>query len=670
MAADSTDFVIDMTANLDGGESAAHQLDQLANRFGGIESASEQLDAAMKRVSSALEQTGAAATSSAQAFADGAAAYKQSEKGADRAASAADKLAQRLEAARAKQEQLANSGDSVKISAYRRASAAVDKLAERHGEAKSKADAMTAALKTEAQALDKLKAKAEAAASAHDRMGKTSGKIEALAGAAKKASAASKLAGKGSGNLGDLATGLGSLGGPLGSTGSSAASAAEGMTKLGSSLGGTAAVAVGAAAVIVALVVVVVAATAAFAKLAVTQADAARSSKLATETLAIQHKALAGLGAALPAVQRQTGLSTERLQALATSLAEAGVTAKDLPNALKAAATAEAALGESGSAKIVEQLKAGKKSAAELATEMDQKFGKVVAKKMLSLSSLSTRFGQNLQSIFDGVDLEPFLSALGRVVDLFDTSTASGKFLQRVLGGAAQALVDVMVPAINAVVRTFLKLEIAVLRTELAILRLRELLNTGEHSGSGLQGPITTFDNMSASAALAQGNVAALAVAASQASGQMQKETAGFSGIGANMMAGLAEGITSNAGAVAAAITGAVGGAITAAKQLLDIKSPSKVFAKMGEQTAQGFAGGVDDAAPQARNALEGLVEPPPAEASGAAGGNGGGVSLEGVTFVFHGVKDAAAAEAPMRKLFVQLLEGDLAALGAEAVPG
>jgi hypothetical protein len=667
MAADSTDFVIDMAAELDGGESAAAQLDQLADRFGTIESASTQLDAAMKRASTALEQTGAAAASSAQAFADGDAAYRQNEKGAARAASAADKLAQRLEAARAKQEQLANSGDSVKVSAYRRASAAVDKLAERHGEAKSKADAMTAALKTEAQALDKLKAKADAAAAAHDRMGKTSSKIEGLASAAKKASEASKLAAKGTGNLGDLATGLGSLGGPLGSTGSSAASAAEGMTKLGSSIGGTAAVAVGAVAVIALLVAIVVVATAAFAKFAMSQASAVRASKLATETLAIQHKELAGLSSALPAVQRQTGLSTERLQALSKSLAEAGVKAKDLPNALKAAATAEAALGESGSAKIVEQLKAGKKSAAELATEMNNKFGRVVAKKMKSLSSLSDRFSRNLQDLFSGVNLEPFLDALSRVVDLFDASTASGKFLQRILGGAAQTLIDLMVPAINAVVRGFLKLEIAVLRAEIGILRLQDLLQTGEHSGSGLQGPITAFDNMSASAALAQGNVAALAVVASQASGQMQKETAGFSGIGANMMAGLAEGITSNASAVAAAITGAVGGAISAAKQLLDIKSPSKVFAKMGEQTAQGFAGGVDDAAPQARNALEGLVEPPPT-GEGTTGPKAEAPSLNGVTFIFQGVKDAAAAEGPIRKLFVQLLEGDLAALGAEAV--
>lgn len=67
--------------------------------------------------------------------------------------------------------------------------------------------------------------------------------------------------------------------------------------------------------------------------------------------------------------------------------------------------------------------------------------------------------------------------------------------------------------------------------------------------------------------------------------------------IGSNIVQGLINGVTGAAGKLVDAVKGAVGGAIQGAKDLLGIKSPSRVFRKIGRYVMQGAALGVDDGA-------------------------------------------------------------------------
>lgn len=67
--------------------------------------------------------------------------------------------------------------------------------------------------------------------------------------------------------------------------------------------------------------------------------------------------------------------------------------------------------------------------------------------------------------------------------------------------------------------------------------------------------------------------------------------------IGSNIVQGVIDGVTGAAGSLIGAVKGAVGNAIDAAKNLLGIHSPSRVFRKIGQYTMQGAALGVDDAA-------------------------------------------------------------------------
>lgn len=78
--------------------------------------------------------------------------------------------------------------------------------------------------------------------------------------------------------------------------------------------------------------------------------------------------------------------------------------------------------------------------------------------------------------------------------------------------------------------------------------------------------------------------------------------------IGRNIVQGIANGIAGAAGVVVNKITGVVGGAINAAKNLLGIHSPSRVFRKMFGYVMQGAALGIDDTADEPVKSMESAV--------------------------------------------------------------
>lgn len=78
--------------------------------------------------------------------------------------------------------------------------------------------------------------------------------------------------------------------------------------------------------------------------------------------------------------------------------------------------------------------------------------------------------------------------------------------------------------------------------------------------------------------------------------------------IGSQIVQGIADGISGAAGVVVNKITGVVGGAIDAAKNLLGIHSPSRVFRKMFGYVMQGAALGIDDTADEPVKSMESAV--------------------------------------------------------------
>nr|DAD95483.1 MAG TPA: tail tape measure protein [Siphoviridae sp. ctFbs2] len=82
--------------------------------------------------------------------------------------------------------------------------------------------------------------------------------------------------------------------------------------------------------------------------------------------------------------------------------------------------------------------------------------------------------------------------------------------------------------------------------------------------------------------------------------------------IGSNIIQGMVNGVTGAAGRLINSVKGAVDDAINAAKNLLGIHSPSRVFRKIGQYTMQGAALGVDDDADvllrSTDNAMRGMI--------------------------------------------------------------
>lgn len=92
--------------------------------------------------------------------------------------------------------------------------------------------------------------------------------------------------------------------------------------------------------------------------------------------------------------------------------------------------------------------------------------------------------------------------------------------------------------------------------------------------------------------------------------------------IGKNVVQGLWNGISSMAGWIADKVSGFFGGIIDGAKNLLGIHSPSKVFARLGQFTAEGFGEGWDDSFSDVKRTIEGDMKFGPANISTTAHSN------------------------------------------------
>ena len=312
---------------------------------------------------------------------------------------------------------------------------------ERIGDARAAADQAATAVKNYAAGLDKLEREAAQAAAAQadlERKLKNTGALQkrvadSLGGATSKLSA--------------LRGALGGIGGPLGELGARVLSPAQAFAELKEKFGQSTAVmtvaGVGAVAALAALLAAVVAVSAAMfagvgalAAYGLAAANTARNLALTREATERLTPALRGVPWA--EITDATGVADDRLRALSKSLLDAGVSAAELPATLRAAAVAEAALGQGGADALVADLAAGKVTAEEFAEAINTKLGDVAARRLMSLEAQGARFQRNVQAWFPPGFAEPALQGLSILVGLFDQNTAAG----RAMRGAVRGVLD------------------------------------------------------------------------------------------------------------------------------------------------------------------------------------------------------------------------------------
>lgn len=696
--ANGTSFEIDVDVQSDGIEPAAAQLATLG----------EQLLAAGK-----ASEAAAAAVKTSEA------AYRQAETGANRAALAVEKMTVAADAQRAKLDAVVAQQGLFSDAAVR-AALKLDNLIARQGEAVAKSDAAKASLAQEAASLDKVKAAAASAADAEAKLSKqldqaknaASSAAKAKADADSKTAAAAKsaaaanaqaiAAAQGSGKVNEIAEGLGKLGGPLGQMGQKAFGAAEGFKKLSASLGEAgpyAAIAVAIVAIVAGVAALGVAAAVAIAHVtafAVSLADAARSQRILAEGITQSVAGGAALDAAIGSLENRVPVARDELLRMAGDLEKTGLKGGALADALEDAAVKAA----------------------------QAKFGPQWEKQLLSLDSQTARFKRNVAGLFGGLKIEGLLEGLAKLIALFDSSTASGRAIKVVFESLFQPLVDGFVAWVPQMERAFIRFQILVLQALIAIKPFGTYILYGAAAigilaaliigvlAVAIGAVVFSVGMLAVGFGIIVGVIAAVvygfiwlggqAVALGEAIGEGAGaayewlvdtfnsivsflEGLSLAEIGMQLITGLVDGISGGGGAVLSAITGVVGGAIDAAKKLLGIASPSKVFADIGMNTGAGMASGVDQSTGDVQGALEQMVAPPPVPvAAGPAEGSGGAASspaapsgasssgggaFAGATFIFQGVEGAQDAEGRFSQLLTWFLEGDVAQIAAKAAP-
>lgn len=579
----------------------------------------------------AMDRAKAASSAASAAMTAGQAAYDAAEVKANRAALAVERIGVAGLAAQGKLAAALDAGDAAGIEA---ATAKLDALRAKSEEATAASSEASAALAAQAATLDGLKASAGQAAAEEKQV------ADAMKG--------TTSAGEGGGaSLRSLSSAFGRLGGPAGMAGQKLAGLGNAFQKLAAL--GPAGIVVGIAVAAVAVVAGLAMGAFALLKFGVASADAARTQALLSAGIAGSVEGGAQLEATIGSLADRVPIATDELRTMATSLAKTGLKGAELTAALETAAEKAARL----------------------------KFGPEFGKAMLGLDQQSARLKRNVSAIFGGLKIDRFLEALSTIGDLFDSNSGSAKALKVVFESFFQPAIDGATDFIPAVVGAILQVEIWAMKGLIALKPYGFVFRGIADAALGFGQMVAfTFGAIFSGAALGIEGLSALGAAGSTALGalsgaalKVREFLLGFSltDIGLAMLDGLALGIVSGGPKAIAAIMGVAGGAITAAKKALGIASPSKVFGEIGGYTAEGFSRGVDEGAVDAQASLTSLVAPPAVPTSGAPSSSGMGGGGNTITITINANGDAESIGEAVRRVLLDVLEGDARQIGASA---
>lgn len=662
MADDS--YLIDIAARMPEGERTIAELDALTEKLMGGGKDADIFSTALSKVDARLRAAKESSLAASAALAEGSAEYARLESAADRAARTVERRG-----AKATREQI-----------------------EAALQAKAALDAYGAELKQLETAAEQAADAEKHLAKQHVNIGKLSKHVEDTLGDA--ATKTSTFRGA-----------LGDIGGPIGELGEALLKPRQAFVDLNEQFGRGPALATlavfGYARVATTLITLAAAgglALAAVLALAVGVQDATRTEELHLAAIEAQTPALRAATGEYYALERETGQSAEQLEALSRSLLDAKVAAEDMPAALRAAATAEAALGSGGSAEFLKNIRAGKDSVGELASEVQSKFGGIVEQRMLSLDMQGARLKKNLAGLFEDLDIEPVLLALEKFVGMFDETHAVGRAVRELLGGIFQPLIDNADKVYTVIEAFVLGALIALTKLYLNVrdlfgfedTSLEDTLASAETAGRVLvvtAGALIFTLGVLAAAVLAI-PLALVALGIGIAEALMWLGDLGAAGWDAagDLLDGLVDGIYKGGSRFVDAVKDLASRAIKTAKEVLGIASPSKEFAEIGHYTGEGFIEGIDDMAPAANDAMGRMVEPPEvtspvaamasldsggassARPSGstsggtaAGGGAAGGpvVDLRYAQIIFQGLPGAEAAVPAFGEALTEWLEGN-----------
>lgn len=373
------------------------------------------------------------------------------------------------------------------------------------------------------------------------------------------------------------------------------------------------------------------------------------------------------LQAAVDKVSPSVSIARGKVAQFADQLYRGGLRGKNLEAALEGASIRASALGEASGgafAGFATSVALAGGSVKRMSEDIKNRFGGVVEAKMKSLEVQTLKQKENFDSLFDGVDIEPMLTALQRLRDIFNVNTAAGVALKGILGTVLEPLMGAATGGLVMLRRFFKQILIGVQEIQIAflIVRLWFVRTFGPSTtegplsrlfGSFQAGRVFVYLLAAAFGALAVSTIAAtwpvLAIAAGvyvlidifydladAATDFGQSFVAGiqliqewwdsvdFAELGVSIIDGLIGGLTSQFTKLKQKVVGLADEVTSWFKEKLGIASPSKVFAELGVAIPQGVGQGVDRGAPQAQRAVDQMIAPrlgkPVSEPTGGPG--------------------------------------------------
>lgn len=394
--------------------------------------------------------------------------------------------------------------------------------------------------------------------------------------------------------------------------------------------------------------------TATLVGVAVGIANTRREAGLTREALSALHPEFAAASAEFDAINDATGVSEERLIGLTNQLKGAKVHASQIPAALRALAKAEVALGQGGAAEFVAQLQTGRLSVEQLSGVVERKFGGIVERRLMSLGSLGGRLKDNLADIFGGLDIDPLLRGLDRLVGMLDESHAVGM-------AAKHVFEDIFGPLVEGSEGAAVKLEEFVLDSAIFLMR-----GYVEFKKFRLNMKLTWRD--------IKNDISDAIDAAEELVGPRMFQ------LGKDMLRGAIKGIASMAFPLSTALVDAFVGAGKEVDKKLERRSPSKEYERRTSDVMAGAIRGIEKNEDEYKDTLEHALRPS-IKGERAYGmsmssstshtsntSSSTGVNLAGANFNLYGVKDAEHGRDLIEEMFTKLLRGDAAKL-AGATP-
>ncbi len=311
--------------------------------------------------------------------------------------------------------------------------------------------------------------------------------------------------------------------------------------------------------------------------------------------------------------------------------------------------------------------------AKALRATVEKRFASINLRRMLDLNVIAQKLKDSFQALTKDINIEPMLAGFAKLADLFSVNTVTGAALKGMLEDFGAAITYVFKGGLPIIETFFTQVLIEATKFEIQLLKLAVgAKETGETLkdvfGIDLFNKAVAtqlvIDSVKVAFFLLKGAAIAVGVALAPIVGLFVGITAAVYGLveaikevvkwaGKEGVSGIVGGIFggSKAGeadlkAAGAGVAASVQGGFT---ERLEMRSPSKVFARL---TEEGIGGGVEKgakaAAPGVNNAIGGMVSLPSiGGASGGGGGSSGPMSIE-IHMNFPNAKDGKEVQATL----------------------